>query len=385
VKVVVVMMGAVVMVKNVVMMGAVVRIAKNMTKKILMTGGGTAGSVTPLLGVVDKLKYDKEIVFTWIGTKDGVERLMVERENIPYFAIASGRLRRYWTWQNFTDIFRIKLGFWQALILLKKIKPDLVMSAGGFVSVPVAWAAYFLRIPVLIHQQDVRAGLANKLMAPCSKVVTVVFEKSLQDYGKKAILVGNYVREELRRPLRRDWAIEKLGLRLDMPVTLVMGGGTGALAVNEILDGGLKEMTKVCQVVHITGKGKNLLDESRQINNYKPFEFVNIEGMIKLYRVADVIVSRCGMNALTELSFLGKASILIPMPDSHQEDNAQVFAEKNAAVVLDQKKLNSAKLASEIINLIKNKEERRRLQEAIKGVIKVDEGGELIEVIKKLI
>lgn len=354
-------------------------------KKILFTGGGTGGSVTPLLSISDKLRTKDLYDFFWIGTPDGIEKQMVLNEGIEYHAICNGRLRRYFSLRNFIDPFRIIAGFFQSIMILYRIKPDLVASAGGFVSVPVAWAAKLLRIPVLIHQQDVRPGLANQLMAPCAETVTVVFEKSLADYGKKAICVGNTIRDELRRPIRREWAIEKLGMRSDLPIVVAVGGGTGAQAINDMLLESLKDLTKICQIIHITGVGKNVLDETRQINNYKPFEFVNIEGLLKIYAVADIVISRCGMNTLTELSFLQKPSILIPMPDSHQEDNAQVFKERNAAIVLHQKDLNSKILAEEIIGLIKNKEKSEYLKKNIRGVIKIDQDDRLIRIMESII
>ncbi|MBU4014724.1 glycosyltransferase, partial [Patescibacteria group bacterium] len=163
-------------------------------KKILLTGGGTGGSVAPLLAISDvgcRMSDVGKFKFTWIGTRNGVEKQMVQKENIKFISIASGKFRRYFSIKNFIDLFKIIFAFFQSLAILIKEKPALVMSAGSFVSVPVVWAAWLLRVPVLIHQQDVRHGLANKLMAPFANVITVTFEKSLADYGKKAVWTGN--------------------------------------------------------------------------------------------------------------------------------------------------------------------------------------------------
>ena len=159
--------------------------------KIMLTGGGTGGSVSPLLAVVDELKKQGDYYsFVWVGTKKGPEKFMVEREGIKFITIANGKLRRYFCLQNFIDPFKIIFGFFQSIKILNKERPKIVMSAGGFVSVPAVWAAGLLRIPVLIHQLDARPGLANKLMAPFASVVTTTFEKSVNDYGNKAEWIG---------------------------------------------------------------------------------------------------------------------------------------------------------------------------------------------------
>ena len=169
--------------------------------KILLTGGGTGGSVAPLLAIAESLTMQD---FLWLGTKSGPERKMVEEAGIKFKAISGGKLRRYFSFKNLGDIFKIKLGFFQSLFIMLKWRPNLVMSAGSFISVPVVYAAWLLRVPALIHQQDVKAGLANKLMAPFSKVITVAFEKSLADYGKKAIWIGNPVRQSLTLATRNS-------------------------------------------------------------------------------------------------------------------------------------------------------------------------------------
>ena len=294
--------------------------------KLLLTGGGTGGSVTPLLAIIDELrKKNKNFNYLWLGTKMGPERKMIEQENIRFISIIAGKWRRYFSFYNFIDLFKIKIAFWLSLFIMIKWRPNLIISAGSYVSVPVCWAGWILRIPVLIYQLDARPGLANKIMAPLAKRIAVVFKKSLNDYGKRAVLAGAMIRKEIKEiKIEKYSARQKLGLNSSKPVVFIIGGGTGAMAINKLVKESLEELTKFCQIFHITGKNKDI---SEEYNNYKPYEFVNTDGLIKMFSASDIVVSRCGMGVLSELSYLGKPSILIPIPDSHQEDNAQIFKE----------------------------------------------------------
>jgi len=367
----------------------------NNVKKILLTGGGTGGSVMPLLAIIDEIRNLKfeisEINFLWLGTRKGPERQMVEKANIQFRAIANGKLRRYFSGWNFIDPFLIKIGFWQALFIMLKWRSDLVISAGSFVGVPVVWAAWVLRVPVLIHQQDIRPGLANKLMAPFAKAITVTFEKSLSDYGQKAVWTGNPVRKEIRNFLPAQTGKleiretkKKLSLKNGMPVVLIIGGGTGALAINGLVEQSANELVKFCQVILVAGKDRST---KFQIPNskFQIFEFLNAQQMAQAYTVADIVVSRCGMGTLTELSYLGKPAILIPIPDSHQEDNAKVFYQLKAAIVLDQNELTPENFVSNIKKLVYDSQLRNKLRNNIKQIIKPGANKEIAEIIKELI
>ncbi len=348
--------------------------------KIILSGGGTGGSVVPLLAVAQELEKncDFSFDFLWVGTKNGPEKKMVKEAGIYFQAINSGKLRRYFSWENFLDIFRVFWGVWESLFLIFKYKPDIVLSAGAFVSVPLAYAAWAWRVPIIIHQQDARPGLANKLMAPVARVVTVAFEKSLKDYGKRAVWVGNPVRESLKLDISPGEARGRLGLKKDMPTCLIMGGGTGALALNKLVLESLNEITCFCQIIHITGKGKMFNLEKH--NNYYVFEFLRERELALAYSSADLVISRCGMGALTELSFLAKPTILIPMPDSHQEDNARIFAKARATIVLDQKTLNSQEFVLNIKKILKNKKLRQDLSHNISKVIKRGSSNEIAKI-----
>jgi len=390
---------------------------KNKVKRILLTGGGTGGAVSPLLAIARELKkspnplYQGGYSFLWIGTKKGPEKEMVapelsseasELSSIRFKPIYSGKLRRYFSWRNFIDPFLILIGFFQSFFIILKWRPDIVISAGSFVSVPVVWAAWVLRAPVLIHQQDARPGLANKLMAPFAKVVTAAFEESLKHYGKKAVWTGNPVRRELadggkKAPLIKGLVLRSFseggvgGLSDNLPTVLIIGGGTGATAINKLVWDDLNNLTKFCQVIHITGKKKNIQNSIRQLadqiqnSNYQSFKFLNADQVAEAYAAADTVVSRAGMGVLTELSYLGKPAILIPMPDSHQEDNAKIFKDKDAAIVLNQKELTPEALTENIKKLLDDEALRGKFSDNIKKVIKRGANKEIIKIIKSIL
>ncbi|MCK5509964.1 undecaprenyldiphospho-muramoylpentapeptide beta-N-acetylglucosaminyltransferase [Candidatus Parcubacteria bacterium] len=371
---------------------------KNKNVKIMLSGGGTGGSVTPLLAMVDLLKREQgsksikrllEPEFLWIGTKDGPERQLVESSGIRFMSIPAGKLRRYLSLQNVLDFFQIYLGFWQSFFIILKEKPNLIISAGSFVSAPLAWAAWVLRVPVLIHQLDARPGLANKLMAPFAKTISVTFKKSLADYGKKAVLTGNPIRKEfIENKISKREAVQKIGMRTDKPILLVMGGGTGAGAINDLILENIDKLTRVCQILHITGKNKSSkkMAEAMEKNpGYKFFEFLDAFGLIKVFASADIIISRAGMGTLTELSYVAKPTILIPMPDSHQEENAEIFFKEEAAIVLNQKGLNGDILLKNIKKILKDENLRNKLKNNIKKVIKTECENKIIDVINMAI
>ena len=356
----------------------------NLSKKykIIMTGGGSGGPVSPLLALVDYLKaeHNENFEFVWVGTKSGPEKDMVNSKQLHFLAISSGKFRRYFSLLNFVDIFKIFFGFLQATIVIFKEKPDLVMSAGGFVSVPVAYAARLMHVPVLIHQQDIIPGLANKIMAPIATKITVTFKKSLDQYGKKAVWTGNPVREEIKNINSKDYAY--FGLKENMPVVLILGGGTGAMGINKLIQKFINELGEVYQIFHQTGKGKDLKIKHK---NYFSKEFVNAQEMAKLLFLADIVITRCGLGTLTELAYLRKSCVLIPMPNSHQEYNAKIFKENNAAVVLSEKSLDKEKFILEIKSLLDNLDKRKLLSVNIGSVIKQDAEEKIVKEIFKIL
>ena len=368
---------------------------KATVKKIMFSGGGSGGPVMPLLAVAEELLRANERPtpeFVFVGTYGGPEREMVASFNkrlasgeaasgegaepLRFTALLSGKLRRYFSLANFFDIFKVIVAYFQAHLLLLREKPDLVVTAGGFVSVPLAWAAAGRKIPILVHQQDVRPGLANKLMAPFARAVTVTFEKSLTDYGSRAVWLGNPLKdlagEEFALSVSEDR--EKYSIDGAQPLVLVTGGATGSTALNRLIRAAAPELAGTCRIIHLTGRGKLTADSVTGTGGadsyYIAKDFVSNGEILALIAAADLVVSRCGLSVLTELSALDKPAILIPMPASHQEDNAAVFARASAAIVLAQAGLTPDQLVAEIKRGLSDSALRAELKKNIGRVIR---------------
>lgn len=362
-------------------------------KVIVFSGGGTGGSVSPLLAVAEELRRQpggERYEFIFVGTFKGPEEAMVAAFNrevgpMTFQPITSGKLRRYFSPQNIIDVFKVFGGWLRSWQLLRRLKPDLVVTAGAFVSVPLVWAAAWRRIPILVHQQDIRAGLANRLMAPFARAVTVTFDKSLDDYGRKAILIGNPMRpapqnyQELVAAARQKYAPDS-----SRPLVFVAGGGTGSAEINRLVSAAAPELVRICKIIHITGKGK-LPAGYVPASDYQALEFIDNQEVLAIMENATVVVSRCGLAFLTELSHLGKASILIPIPDSHQEDNARHYAAHRAAAVLDQKSLTPSGLVDAVARLLRDADLRHDLEKNIARIIKRGAAGAMAAVIEEIV
>lgn len=355
----------------------------NNMKKIILTGGGTLGSVIPLLAISDKLKDKFE--FIWLGTKHGPEKEIIETAGLQFMAIPAGKIRRYWDWKNFRDIFLFIAGFFKSFLLLQKNRPNLVITAGSYAGVPVVIAAKFLGIKVLVHQLDYLPGLANKIGAKFADKVAVTWEKSLKDFGSKAIWTGSMVRSEQYSQTSRETnqqIINEFGLNGLKPIVLVVGGGTGANGLNNLIAGSINYLKDDCEILHLTGKGKKL-SFAKEPNNYRQIEFLNQPEMAKAYAVADVVVSRAGMSAILELAALKKPTIIIPMPNSHQELNARVLRDSSAALVLFQDKTSPEMLSEKIKKILSDKEYQESLEKNIGQIVKIN-SQELIELVKSM-
>ncbi len=343
----------------------------NKKKLIILSGGGSGGPVTPLLAIYQELKKDYRFLF--VGTSQGPERALVKEAGLDFLTIPAGKWRRYLSFKNIWDLFRISMGFGKSLWLIKKYRPALVMSAGGFVSVPLAYAAYFLRVPVLIHQQDIRPGLANKLMAKVAREVTVTFTKSLKDYGSKAVLTGNPVGKiDLLDPISlREEVMEEYDFTDNRPLLLIIGGGTGSLFINRLVRKNLKELAAIFNIVHIGGHRK--YDEARKTShpNYRFLEFIDHEDVLKIEAASDLVVSRCGLGVLSELVYFKKPAILIPIPGSQQEDNANYFKTRQAALVFFEPEFNSTIFIKTLKKLLADNLLRRELAVKMGSAIKV--------------
>jgi len=343
------------------------------SQTILFSGGGTGGPVTPLLAVAaELLKENQNLNLIFIDTNSGPAKELTAKfteGKIKFIGLSSGKWRRYLSYKNILDIFKIISAFFKSLAILKREKPDLIISAGGFVSVPVVWAAACRKIPILIHQQDIRPGLANRLMAPFARVITVTFEKSLIDYGPRAVLTGNPLKDISGYSQKGIETRKRYGFKIDQPLLMVIGGGTGAVAINNLIAQTLPDLLSISQIIHLTGRGKKSATEIKD-ERYQAFEFLDHNEVLSLMAAADLVISRCGFGVLTELSSLGKAAILIPMPRTHQEDNASLFKARDAGIVLDQTVLTPGKLKAEITRLVNDSKLRASLSRNIGKIMK---------------
>ncbi len=326
-------------------------------KRIILTGGGTAGHVTPNIALIPGLKelgYD----IHYIGSYNGIEKNLIEQLQIPYHGIASGKLRRYFSLQNFTDPFRVLKGFGEAKKLIKTLKPDVIFSKGGFVSVPVVIAGKQCHVPTIIHESDMTPGLANKLAIPSATKVCCNFPETLNHLPKeKAVLTGLPIRQELLTG-NREAALNFCGLSADKPVILIIGGSLGSVVVNNAVRQVLPELLKNFHVIHLCGKGK--VDASLQtLDGYVQFEYVKDE-LKDLFALADIVISRAGANAICELLVLHKPNLLIPLSAKASRGdqilNARSFERQGYSIVLEEEELNSSILLDAIQKLCKEKD-----------------------------
>lgn len=317
-------------------------ILSNDFMKIVFVGGGTAGSVTPLLALSENI--DEKISMLWIGTMEGPERKLIEPAGIPFKHIFCGKLRRYFDWRNFIDPFFILIGFFQALFLLRRFKPNVVIGAGSFVQVPVIWATWALRIPSVIHQLDMKVGLANRLCAGIASRITVSWPELIEKFSEagKVFYTGTPIRGDILEAKEKDAdSLFQFGLNSEKPVTLIMGGGRGSAMMNELIWSCLDELLEFTQIIHATGLTKSQNHETaKSRKGYFQSELL-INNISDAYRAADLVISRAGMGTLAELAALGKPSIIIPLEtgNTQQLKNAEYFAEKNAIYMLREKNL----------------------------------------------
>ena len=335
--------------------------------KILFSGGGTLGPVTPLLAIHDVIKtaYSKA-TYIWIGTPYGPERLLVEEKGIPFQTIASGKLRRYVSFVNLLDPLRFLVGFIQSLLLLRRERPTICISAGGYVSVPLHFAAWLFRIPTWVHQQDVRIGLSNRLMAMIATIVTTALQTHAGTLPKdKTQWLGNPVRAEIATG-DLEYAREIFDLRDNLPVVLALGGGTGSKRVNDLVAEALPQLATLTNIIHVSGADRPqavLQGLSARYDTYRVYPFLTKE-LKHAYAAADLIISRGGFGSLTEIAALQKPAIVIPKP-GHQDENVEFLSAVGAVILLDQRTASGAALAGLVRELLADSERRRQLGERI--------------------
>jgi len=349
-------------------------------KKIVLTGGGTAGHVTPNIALLPKLK-ELGYEVHYIGSYDGIEKKLIEEFEIPYYGISSGKLRRYFDIKNFTDPFKVLKGYSEAAKLMKQIKPDVVFSKGGFVTVPVVVAAHRKKIPTIIHESDMTPGLANKLCISSATKICCNFPETIAHLPEgKAKLTGSPIRKELLSG-SRERAKKFCNFTSNKPAILIIGGSLGAAAVNDAVRKILPQLLPKFNVIHLCGKGK--IDESlKNTNGYVQFEYIKKE-LADLFALADIVISRAGANAICELLSLKKPNILIPLPAAASRGdqilNAGSFKKQGFSEVLEEEKITDEILLSCIENTYKNRDkyisamEKSTQQNGVDAVISIIE------------
>lgn len=348
-----------------------------------MTGGGTAGHVTPNIALMPALKeagYD----IHYIGSYNGIEKGLIEALDVPYTGIDSGKLRRYFDIKNFSDPFRVVKGFAQAVGLMHKIKPDVVFSKGGFVSVPVVLAAKTCGIPAIIHESDITPGLANKIAIKGAKKVCCNFPETLKYLpSDKAVLTGSPIRRELLSG-NKDKAYKLCNFPSEKkPVLLIIGGSLGSKTINEAVRKVLPELLKDFHIIHLCGKGN--LDESLVGTvGYAQFEYAN-EELTDMLALADLAISRAGANSICELLALHKPNILIPLSAAASRGdqilNANSFEKQGFSYVIKEEDVTDEVLLSAVKEVYKN---RQKYIDAMSNSGQMDSIATIIELIKEL-
>lgn len=353
---------------------------KGHSTHILLTGGGTLGPVTPLISLYKVWKaQDSNLEASFVGTMHGPEKEIVDNLGIPFYRISAPKLSRHkkiaWIFIPVHFLFACL----HSLLLLVKLKPDIVYTAGGYVSVPIVMMAWLMRIPVWVHQLDVRPGLANLLMAPFAKKISVTFQSSMEKFPKnKVVQVGGLV------------DVSDLGdgrvTEADKPAILIFGGGTGAQAINDAVEAVLQEIISDWRVVHLAGRGKvtNRLNElAEKYADYELHGLMPHEELLNLYDKSDLVICRAGLGTLLELIQYKKAAVLLPIPGTHQEDNAKIVEEAGAGKVLYNMKPQM--LLQTVRELRENRVEREMLAKNMSQLLPLGGAEDIIEGSKEIL
>jgi UDP-N-acetylglucosamine--N-acetylmuramyl-(pentapeptide) pyrophosphoryl-undecaprenol N-acetylglucosamine transferase len=332
----------------------------------LLAGGGSGGSATPVLAVAQALRrLEPSVELLYVGTRDGPEAALAAAQGIPFRGVHAGKLRRYWDVQNLSDPLRVVQGIGESYALVRAFQPKAALAAGGFGAVPPMVAARAFGARTLIHQQDVKPGLANRLLVPFAREITVSLDSSLAHFPRgRTVVTGNPVRAEM---FAADacGAYVRLGLEPGVPLVVATGGGTGALGLNRVVAAAAPRLVACAQVVHLTGRGRGVPPETDS-PRYRAIEFV-VDEMPHLLAAATLVISRAGMGTLTELAALAKPALVVPMPESHQWANAQAFARLGAIEVADQTALTPERLSERVLSLLDDAPRREHLARSLSG------------------
>lgn len=360
--------------------------------KIVLVGGGTGGPITPLLAAMEAIRSkSKTAKFYYIGDGGQVERQLLSQYKLPYFKISAGKWRRYFSLMNIVDIPRTIFGFFQSLFILKKLRADAVLSAGSYVSVPVAYAAFLLGAKVFAHQQDIVPTLSNKLIFPVLTRLTLSLRTQRSDFPEYSGLLRRTKKTKIRytgQPIRsfilkgdKQRAVEAFGLEKNLPTLLILGGGTGASALNRLIFDSLPQLTQSFQIIHACGKGKL---GKHQNQRYHQVEFLG-SILPDAIRAADLVISRAGFSYTSEILSCRKISILIPLPESHQVENARYFWEQGAVLVAFQHKLTPEILVENLRKLLFEASLQKELTSAMKDIMPLNGAERVAEVVLEVL
>ncbi|MBS4959818.1 MAG: undecaprenyldiphospho-muramoylpentapeptide beta-N-acetylglucosaminyltransferase [Clostridiales bacterium] len=347
-------------------------------KKIVLTGGGTAGHVTPNLALIPELVKEGWSV-SYIGAHDGIEKTLIEKIGVDYYGVSTGKLRRYFSTKNFTDMFRVVGGVKEAASLIHKLRPDVVFSKGGFVAVPVVLGAKMNGVPVIIHESDITPGLANKIAIPFAKKVCTTFPETLQYIPtKKGINTGTPIRKELFLGDEKK-GLEICGFNRQKPILMMMGGSLGSVKINTDLRKALPKILKDFQLIHICGKG-NLDKSLDSMDGYKQFEYLS-EELPHIFAIAEIVISRAGSNSISEFLALKKPNLLIPLSAKASRGdqilNAESFEKQGFSMVLREEDMNPETILQGIEVLYEKREmfiermNQSHLSDGVKAVMNV--------------
>ena len=326
-------------------------------KRIVLTGGGTAGHVTPCIALLPALTQEGYDIH-YIGSYEGIERKLIEEYNIPYHGISSGKLRRYFDIKNFTDPFKVVKGYFEAGKLIKKLKPDILFSKGGFVSVPVVLAAKKHGVPIIIHESDMTPGLANKISIPAAKKVCANFPETMKHLPEeKAVLTGTPIRKELFSGNKIS-GLDFCNFTANKPVIMIIGGSSGSRKINDVVRGMLPTLLRDYQIIHLCGKG-NLDEKLKNLDGYVQYEYIKDE-LSDLFAASNLIISRAGANAICEILALRIPNILIPLSQKASRGdqilNAESFEAQGYSYMLKEENLTVSSLFDAIESVMKNRQ-----------------------------
>ncbi|KKQ27423.1 MAG: UDP-N-acetylglucosamine-N-acetylmuramyl-(pentapeptide) pyrophosphoryl-UDP N-acetylglucosamine transferase [Candidatus Magasanikbacteria bacterium GW2011_GWC2_37_14] len=359
--------------------------------KIIFSGGYTLGPVTPLLAVSEVIKkHYPNVEFLWIGTKKGPEKKLINEQGIKFITLPAGKFRRYLSPWNLIDIAKIIAGFFKALKIMWQEEPVICISAGGFVSVPVHFAAWLFGVPTWIHQQDVIVGLANKLMAPVARVISTALKDNVQSFGKlrikKTIWLGNPVRAEIFGGNLVN-AEKIFNLKKNLPVVFAMGGGTGSMRLNQLIIQSIPHLKGFCQVIHLSGleRPQELVSRAQELfaDYYQVHKFFSAE-MKDAYSASSIVISRGGFGSLSEIAALGKPAIIIPKP-GHQIENVRFLNQAGAVILLDERTADGNLLAKTIRELLVDQILQRQMSTQIQKMLPRASEEKILAIIKAML